>query len=577
MSRSVTYDVLGNLVIRFPYDRDLVDLVKNLPGRRWNATERYWSVPASEVLATVALLHPAGFSVDEETRDRYLSAGGTLSLTTSSPPPESVQPGLFDSPAASPPDSDAGTDYTVSSLNEKVKQVLLDAFPSSIWLIGEISGFNKSAHRRHVTFQLVELAENGSSVSTVSATLFERDRNTIERALSAAGDPFRLEDEIKVRVRARVELYVPWGSYRVIVDGLDVNFTLGEAARRREEIIRQLTEDGLVGINQALPLPALPLRVGLITSLGSDAYNDVKRSLEESGFAFTLTIHGARVQGHSTEPSVLNALDWFAERHNDFDVLLICRGGGSRTDLAWFDSAPLGIAVARMPLPVIAGIGHEQDVSVLDAVARSAKTPTAAAALLVDTVDAGSERLEEQGQLILQAAAALIAEKRHYAAELGHRLARGTRALLQHQTAGLSHAKRRLRLGAGNVVALARHRLAGLSSVIPQTTLMHLSRQKLVLGNLLQSLLSSSPRLLALERERTAARHQRLRLVDPRRVLDRGYAILRLDGGRVLTDATAASSGMSVHAELKNGELRLRSEGPTRQTEVRGGDGKESK
>jgi len=541
MSRSVTYDDLGNLVIRFPYDRDLVDLVKTLPSRRWNAADRHWSVPESEVLAAVEVLQPAGFSFDEQTGERYRSAGGTLSVSTSKASKASV-------------DAEPSTDYTVSQLNEKVKRVLEGAFPASIWLIGEISGFNKSAHRRHVTFQLVEHDENGTTLSTVQATLFDRDRTTIERALSAAGDPFRLEDEIKIRLRARVELYVPWGSYRVIVDGLDVNFTLGEAARRREEIIRRLTKDGLVGINPAIPIPAMPLRVGVITSLGSDAYNDVKRSFEESGFAFRLTVHGARVQGSSTEPSVLNALDWFAERHDQFDVLLICRGGGSRTDLAWFDSAPLGIAVARMPLPVVVGIGHEQDVSVLDAVARSAKTPTAAASLLIDIVSTGSERLEEHARLILQAASALLAEERSRAAERG----------------------RRLRLSTGNVLALARHRLASLSSSIPQTTLMQLSRQTLILENLSRSLAGASPRLLLLERERTAARQQRLRLVDPRRVLDRGYAILRLDDGRVLTDAAAAEAGTSLRAELKHGELQLRSEGPGQHTEVRQDDGKEN-
>jgi exodeoxyribonuclease VII large subunit len=538
MSRSVTYDDLGNLVIRFPYDRDLVDLVKTLPSRRWNAAERHWSVPDSEVLAAVEVLHPVGFSFDEQIGERYRLAGGTLSLSTSN---AQVEP-------------ETSTDYTVSQLNEKVKQVLEGAFPASIWLIGEISGFNKSAHRRHVTFQLVEHDENGTTLSTVAATLFDRDRTTIERALSSAGDPFRLEDEIKVRLRARVELYVPWGSYRVIVDGLDVNFTLGEAARRREEIIRRLTKDGLVGINPAIPIPAMPLRVGVITSLGSDAYNDVRRSFEESGFAFRLTIHGARVQGSSTEPSVLNALDWFAERHDQFDVLLICRGGGSRTDLAWFDSAPLGIAVARMPLPVVVGIGHEQDLSVLDAVARSAKTPTAAAALLINTVSASTEQLEEHCRLVLQSASAMIAEERSRAAERGRRLA----------------------LGAGNLLALARHRLAGLSSVIPKTTLMQLSRQTLVLENMSRSLVNSIPRLLQLERERTAARQQRLRLVDPRRVLDRGYAILRLDDGRVLTDAAAAEAGTSLRAELRQGELQLRSEGPGQHTEVRQDDGKEN-
>jgi exodeoxyribonuclease VII large subunit len=156
----------------------------------------------------------------------------------------------------------------------------------------------------------------------------------------------------------------------------------------------------------------VPLRVGLITSLGSDAYNDVLRTLQESGFAFRVTAHGARVQGRSTEPSVLNALDWFRERAADFDVILVCRGGGSRTDLAWFDSVQLGRAVALFPLPVVVGIGHEQDFSVLDAVGWRAKTPTAAASLLVDAVARSLDDLELRGSAVLDVATRRTARSR---------------------------------------------------------------------------------------------------------------------------------------------------------------------
>src|SRR5690606_32177216 len=142
----------------------------------------------------------------------------------------------------------------------------------------------------------------------------------------------------------RVELYVPWGSYRFLIEELDVGYTLGEAARRREEIRRRLAEEGLLDRNRALPFPALPLRVGLVTSRGSDAYNDVLSTFKESGFAFRVVADGVRVQGRQTEPSVLNALDWFRAHAAELDVLLICRGGGSRTDLAWFDSEPIARA-----------------------------------------------------------------------------------------------------------------------------------------------------------------------------------------------------------------------------------------
>jgi len=331
MSRRVTHDGAGRIEIRFPYDRGLVDLVKTLPDRRWNPADKFWSVPELGVVQLVDLLVGKGFSFDEATRSIYTQMGGTSPLETprtSAPGPQ--LPGLFDQPTnTSPsPTTREPDDYTVSRLNEKVKAVIEQTFPTAVWLVGEVSGFNKSAHRKHVTFELAEREPNGTTISKIPATLFQGTRKEIEKALKAAGDPFQLEDEISVRMKIRVELYVPWGQYRAVVEELDVNYTLGEAARRREEIIRKLVEAGLVGINSELPMPLLPLRVALITSLKSDAYNDILRTLQESGFAFNVTAHGARVQGHSTQPSVLNALDWIRERFQNRPRLVRLRKTG---------------------------------------------------------------------------------------------------------------------------------------------------------------------------------------------------------------------------------------------------------
>ncbi|HKQ62774.1 MAG TPA: exodeoxyribonuclease VII large subunit, partial [Candidatus Polarisedimenticolaceae bacterium] len=415
MSREVTHDGMGALQIRFAYERDLVDRIKTLPRRRWNGTERFWWVPDSDVVSLVDLLRPERFRFDAATRELYRRLGGDGALDDE-PAPEAGQ-ARFDWAETVRTD-----DLSVSRLNERVRAVLEQAFPERLWLVGEISGFDKNAHRRVVGFQLVECGPDGRHVAEVSATLFESTRREIERALREAGDPFRLEDEVAVRVCVRVDLHVPWGAYRVVVEELDLHYTLGEAARRREEILRRLGADGLLGRNAALPLPELPLRVGLITSAGSDACQDVLRTLEESGYAFEVVVHGARVQGRSTEPSVLNALDWFRAHAAEFDAVLICRGGGSRTDLAWFDSEPLGRAVALFPLPIVVGIGHEQDQSVLDAVGRRAKTPTAAAGLLVETVRETVARVERCGGAILEAAAAALAAHRRHAVERTRRL-----------------------------------------------------------------------------------------------------------------------------------------------------------
>ncbi|MDX1389405.1 MAG: exodeoxyribonuclease VII large subunit, partial [Acidobacteriota bacterium] len=209
MSRKVTHDGSGNLEVRFSFDRRLVDLVKTLPGRRWNPEGKYWFLPDDRVVEIVEALYPEGFRFDERTRQMYGEHGGALPLE---PGPvsraSSPQGELFADPEPVAGDGVVatadGNDYSVSRLNEEVSAVLARAFPDSIWIVGEISGFNKNAHKRHVSFHLVERDNHGSSLAEVGATLFEGDKREILRKLQAAGDPFRLEDEIVVRVLAHV-------------------------------------------------------------------------------------------------------------------------------------------------------------------------------------------------------------------------------------------------------------------------------------------------------------------------------------------------------------------------------------
>lgn len=540
MSRRVEHDGQHALQIRFPFDRVLVDRIKSLPSRRWNATEKFWFVPEDDVVLLVDLLADDGFEFDENTRGLYAALGGSRVLEEAdrgSAPAMANDLPLFagTEPELEPAAVLRATDLSVGMLNARVKDLLAGAFPAPVWLVGEISGFNKSVHRKHVSFELIERTEDGRSISKVSAILFDSARREVERQLRQAGDPFRLEDEISVRFEVRVDLYVPWGQYRVVIERLDVHYTLGEAARRREEIVRLLIAAGLHNVNTSLELPALSLRVGLITSLGSDAYNDVLRSLSESGYAFDVTVHGARVQGQATEPSVLNALDWFAERRDRFDAILICRGGGSRTDLVWFDTERLGRAVALFPLPVIIGIGHEQDQSVLDAVARSCKTPTAAAGLLVEHAARALERIEDAGGAILELAAGSIDRQRLESEQRATRLAGVARHRLALAQGRLDQVERQVRSSARVALRAERERLAVSMHRIPRE-----ARRRLELGS-----------------ERLASRHRRLTLVDPRRVVERGYAILRRENHSVLVDAAQAKPGEPLVAELKHGRLRV--------------------
>jgi len=579
--RRIDHDGAGSLEIRFPYRPDLVERVKALAGRRWQPERKIWRVPDDQVVEVVDAFVPEGFACDDATCVLYRERGGTRALSGAPPAAAAAPlPGLFDDPALDPPNPD---DWTVATLNRRVSEVLATAFPQAIWLVGEISGFAKNRHRRVVGFQLIERSADGAEVASVHAVLFEDSRRAIQTALAAAGNPFALDDEITVRVRGRVELYPAWGQYRVRIEDLDVAYTLGEAARRRDEIVRRLTQEGLADRNPSLPLPDVPLAVGLITSLGSDAYNDVLRTLSESGFAFRVHVHGARVQGRHTEASVLNALDWFRERAADFDVVLICRGGGSRTDLAWFDSEALGRAVASFPLPVIVGIGHEQDFSVLDFVARRAKTPTAAAAVLVDAARDALDRVERTGADVVSGAATTIRDEQRRARERERSLSRAGRFLLQRERDGLGHRRARIVLAARTALAAGRRELTAALREIPRAATTLIAARGATLETEVRQMIQGARRDTAeaarritvaaaalapragrvVERaaERLDARARRLDLVDPRRVIERGYAVLRADDGRVVRRVAEAPAGSRVVAELSDGRIALRSEG----------------
>ncbi len=281
---------------------------------------------------------------------------------------------------------------------------------------------------------------------------------------------------------------------------------------------------------------------------------------------------------------MLNALDWFRDRADQFDLILICRGGGARTDLVWFDSEALGRAVAEFPLPIVVGIGHEQDSSVLDAVGRSCKTPTAAADFVVHRVRESLERVEALARDVLALATTRIRDERQQALECGRRLSLAALNLLRHENTTLAHRRRRAVLGARAALGVARDRLARWVALIPRDARMRLEQQRSFLDNALRTIRHGARRDLrgagervarlasmvgpratqcvARERERLEQRARRLHLVHPRRVVDRGYAILRLEDGAVLTRADDAPRGRRVRAELKRGTLGLRSEGP---------------
>jgi exodeoxyribonuclease VII large subunit len=227
----------------------------------------------------------------------------------------------------------------------------------------------------------------------------------------------------------------------------------------------------------------------------------------------------------------------------------------------WFDNEKLGRAVAGFPLPIVSGIGHEQDSSVLDALARSAKTPTAAAMFLVEQVGVALQAVEEAGGSILELAAEMLGDAAVRDRDRAGRLARATRNLLAHARTAAVHRGRRLAVGTRNLLSGARSDLHRASSGVPRAAEVRLASSRSDLVKVREHLGPAVRRLLALAGERIDGRQTRLTLSDPARVVERGFAVLRNKAGKAIRDPDDAPQGTELTAQLRGGRLGLRSTG----------------
>jgi exodeoxyribonuclease VII large subunit len=272
------------------------------------------------------------------------------------------------------------------------------------------------------------LADHEQRDRSIEVAARGRVMNDVERSLDAASVG-RLRDGIEVRLLATVGQVS--GRVRLSLLQVDPEFIAGKLALDREEILRRLKADGSLAANGALPLPLVPLRVGLVTSLGSAAHADFLQGVKASAFRFRVSTTGAKMQGEGSAESVVRAMQRLAKEQ--LDVVVVARGGGAKLDLATFDTEIVARAIAAMPFPVVAGIGHEIDQSVADAAAAvTMKTPTAAAEWLVGRVGEFAMRVDTARRVISDEAVRSLhhagIQLDNSARELG-----GVRNILGHQ------------------------------------------------------------------------------------------------------------------------------------------------
>ena len=400
---------------------------------------------------------------------------------------------------------------TLVELNGLVRDAIENALPEEFWVEAELSECRE--HGGHCYMELIEKDERSATpVARASAKCWRQTWVMVKPYFERTTGQ-QLRAGMKVLLRVYAQFHEAYG-FSWIVSDIDPTYTLGDMARKRQEIIRQLKEEGVFDLQRELRIPTFAKRIAVISAEHAAGYGDFCRQLEDNdyGFKFDVTLFPAIMQGEQVEASVVDALNEIYQRISDFDVVCILRGGGATADLSGFDTLALAENVAQFPLPIITGIGHERDESILDMISNTrVKTPTAAAALLTDNLLRVLERLDDASQ--------------------------------------------RLSYAVNQRINSQKTRMATLTTLIPTLALRMVSDQR-------HRIETTGNRLpIAIERRLTHQKHLleslslKLQGFDPQLLLSRGYSITLKDG-RAVRDPQQLKPGDEIETRVEKGTIR---------------------
>ena len=318
--------------------------------------------------------------------------------------------------------------FSVGQFTEVLNHVLKASFDEGVWVEGEIQGLRKP--NPHAYFTLIENIDGVKAQLNIN--LFAGPLRNVQTKLRQQG--IELKDGLKVRLFGRVEYYGPFGKLNLIATDVDTQFSAGDVAAKREELLRQLMEKGVDKINKRIPVPLVPLRLGIISSSQAAGWADAQQHLTESGIGFAITFCDVRVQGDSAVPQIVAALNSLSRR-DDIDLVMLMRGGGSKGDLAAFDDEQIAMAISKCSHPVFTGIGHEIDTSIADVVAHTAnKTPTACAQSVIAIVESFLSELSYSAGSLRSLTQTAVERARSRIAVSVERLRTRPRTTLERQT-----------------------------------------------------------------------------------------------------------------------------------------------
>lgn len=401
--------------------------------------------------------------------------------------------------------------YTLFELNNLVRQTIEQTLSEEYWVEAELSETRQV--NGHCYMELVEKDDlHNTPVAKASAKCWRGTWSRIlPKFMTVTGAQPRAG--MKVLMKVYPQFHEAYGFSWIVTD-IDPTYTLGDMARRRMEIIKTLKDEGVFDLNKQLSFPMFAQCIAVISSATAAGYGDFCDQLANNpyGFAFTTTLFPATMQGEGVEQSIIARLNGIYDCVEDFDCVVIIRGGGASSDLSGFDSLPLAENIANFPLPVITGIGHDRDETIADMVAHSrVKTPTAAAALLIDNLCDTAARIQNAQQRIYDK----------------------VKATMQREE----------------------QRIARLSQLIPTMFSLVSNRQQSRIDMLLTRMKAAAMRRVTDERHRIELLSQRTSALDPQILLQRGYSITTING-KAVKDAADLAEGDEIETRFAKGKVK---------------------
>lgn len=401
------------------------------------------------------------------------------------------------------------------------------------WVVAETSDVSVRKNG-HCYLELIEKNEDGLTVARLSAAIWRTSYVPLA-ALFQAVTGQSLATGMKVMVCVTVNFHPQFGLKAVIGDIIP-EFTLGDMARQRQEIIKRLTVEGIIDRNKQLPWTLVPQRIAVISSETAAGYGDFMNQLENNAYGLKFYTHlfTAAMQGANTVPSVMAALQRVEEVIDLFDCLVVIRGGGASSELNSFDNYDLARAIAMFPIPVIVGIGHERDVTVLDYVASMrVKTPTAAAEFLIKCGIDALAHLDELHNAAITAARDMVAHSREQ----------------------LAYYASLIPATAQRIASTARARLDKYVDVIPAAINTRIGAEGTRLSHNVELIRASVGQALVTAQMRLQSLDDKVTLLSPRNILNRGYSLTKCNG-KFVTSSTQLHEGDIVTTHFKNGSVR---------------------